>query len=396
MRISLRGIVKRFGDFQALAGLDLDVYDGEFFTLLGPSGCGKTTTLRLIAGFYQPDAGQVLFDGKVVNSVPTAERNIGIVFQNFALWPHMTVRQNITYGLKLRKVRPSDTHRRADEILKKIGLGDMGSRRPAELSGGQQQRVALARALVLNPDVLLLDEPLSNLDAKVRTRLRAEIRKLQQSLKITTIYVTHDQEEALTLSDRIAVMNQGRVLQMGTPKELYETPKNVFTADFIGTNNILRGRLLEQSSSEGRCLVDTDLGRLQGTSYLRFRSGDKCAIAIRPENLTLRSPESGQASVDACANVLTGTIGFSYYMGNVIRYDVEVDGRHVIKVDIRDPWHHAIIPVGARVTLEASASVCLVIPDAFEDETCSQSGDGVSGDGVSGDRAVVGRGVNPA
>lgn len=369
MQISLRGIVKRFGDFQALAGVDLDIHDGELFTLLGPSGCGKTTTLRLIAGFYEPDVGEVLFDGKVVNRVPTAERNIGIVFQNFALWPHMTVKQNVTYGLKLRKKRFGETDQRANEVLSKVGLADMGSRRPGQLSGGQQQRVALARALVLNPDVLLLDEPLSNLDAKVRTRLRAEIRKLQQSLKITTIYVTHDQEEALTLSDRIAVMNQGRILQIGTPRELYETPQNVFTADFIGTNNILRGRVLEGSSCGAHCFVETDLGRLQGISQARLRPGDKCAVAIRPENLTLQSGPQALPHQDPYRNSLSGTIGFYSYMGSIIRYDVEVDSRNPIKVDIKDPWHHAIIPIGTRVTVEAPASACLVIPDVSTDES---------------------------
>ncbi|HET8679323.1 MAG TPA: ABC transporter ATP-binding protein, partial [bacterium] len=224
MQVRLTDVVKRFKSVEALSGVSLTITDGEFFTLLGPSGCGKTTTLRIIAGFYDPDAGTVFFDETPMNGVPPAERGIGIVFQNYALWPHMTVFENIAYGLQIQRVAAAEITRRAAATIQQVGLKGLEARTPGQLSGGQQQRVAVARALVLNPRVLLLDEPLSNLDAKVRGRLRSEIRRLQQELRITTVYVTHDQEEALVLSDRIAVMDAGRVQQVGTPTDLYERP----------------------------------------------------------------------------------------------------------------------------------------------------------------------------
>jgi len=246
VNIAIEGVVKRFGTVTAVDHADLTVADGELFTLLGPSGCGKTTLLRLLAGFYQPDAGEIRFGERVVTRLPPYERNIGMVFQNYALWPHMTVTGNVAYGLRLRKLPASEVEARMAEGLRKVNLMGFESRYPGQLSGGQQQRVALARALVLNPDILLLDEPLSNLDAKIRVQVRAEIRKLQQELRITTIYVTHDQEEALSLSDRVAVMKEGRVLQVGVPKELYERPRTKFVADFVGTNNLLPGQVLER------------------------------------------------------------------------------------------------------------------------------------------------------
>ena len=215
MRIAVHDLTKRFGPLTVVDRATFAIEEGELFTLLGPSGCGKTTLLRLIAGFYAPDGGEVRFGDRVVNDVPPHERGIGMVFQNYALWPHMTVSENIGYGLKLRKLGRSEIAERIEGVLGKVRLAGLGDRYPGQLSGGQQQRVALARALVLNPEILLLDEPLSNLDAKIRVQVRQEIRKLQQELGITTVYVTHDQEEALTLSDRIAVFNQGRVFQVG-------------------------------------------------------------------------------------------------------------------------------------------------------------------------------------
>src|SRR5438552_15909469 len=239
MRIAVENLTKRFGAVGAVSRVSLSIQEGEMFTLLGPSGCGKTTLRRLLAGFYNADEGEIRFGDRVVNDVPPHERGIGMVFQNYALWPHMTVSENVSYGLKLRKVSSSDTAARVNGVLEKVGLTGLSDRYPGQLSGGQQQRVALARALVLNPQMLLLDEPLSNLDAKIRVQVRSEIRKLQQQLGITTIYVTHDQEEALSLSDRVAVMKDGRVLQVGAPKELYERPANRFVADFIGINNLV-------------------------------------------------------------------------------------------------------------------------------------------------------------
>src|SRR5438477_9679321 len=262
MKIALSEVTKRFASTTAVDRISLEIADGELFTLLGPSGCGKTTLLRMIAGFSPVDGGEIRFGPRRVDGLAPYERNIGMVFQNYALWPHMTVAGNVTYGLKLRKLPAADIARRLEDGLRKVNLGALGDRYPGQLSGGQQQRVALARALVLNPDILLLDEPLSNLDAKIRVQVRAEIRKLQQELGITTIYVTHDQEEALSLSDRVAVMREGRILQVASPKTLYERPVNRFVADFVGTNNFIAGVCTERGAE--RATVETALGLLHG------------------------------------------------------------------------------------------------------------------------------------
>ena len=261
MKIALRDVVKRFGDVRAVDRAAIEISDGELFTLLGPSGCGKTTLLRLIAGFYSPpDEGEIHFGQRRVEALPPYERNIGMVFQNYALWPHMTVRGNVTYGLRLRKLTSAEIERRLADGLRKVNLIGMEDRYPGQLSGGQQQRVALARALVLNPDILLLDEPLSNLDAKIRVHVRGEIRKLQKELGITTIYVTHDQEEALSMSDRVAVMRDGRILQVAPPRTLYERPADRFVADFVGTNNFVPGVCRERSTEHA--VVETPLGQI--------------------------------------------------------------------------------------------------------------------------------------
>src|SRR5713226_4178141 len=285
MIIAIQGVSKRFGVVTAVDRVDLTVADGELFTLLGPSGCGKTTLLRLLAGFYQPDGGTIRFGDRVVNGLPPYERRIGMVFQNYALWPHMTVADNICYGLRLRKLPAAEVQARLQEGLRKVNLIGFEARYPGQLSGGQQQRVALARALVLNPDILLLDEPLSNLDAKIRVQVRAEIRTLQRELGITTIYVTHDQEEALSLSDRVAVMRDGRVLQVAAPKELYERPLTRFVADFVGTNNFISGVCTERGAE--RAAVETALGVLHGRAADAVGPGVRCVIAVRPENLAL-------------------------------------------------------------------------------------------------------------
>src|SRR6266853_1552409 len=289
MIVTIQGVVKRFGAVTAVDAVDLTVADGELFTLLGPSGCGKTTLLRLLAGFYQPDSGTIRFGDRVVNGLAPYERGIGMVFQNYALWPHMTVAENIGYGLRLRRLRGADLAQRLQEGLRKVNLVGFEARYPGQLSGGQQQRVALARALVLNPDILLLDEPLSNLDAKIRIQVRAEIRRLQRELAITTIYVTHDQEEALSLSDRVAVMRDGRVLQVGAPKELYERPRTRFVADFVGTNNLLPGRVSGRDGAD--LVVDTVVGTLRAVSSGPV--GERCVLAIRPENVAIGAGAPG-------------------------------------------------------------------------------------------------------
>src|SRR6059058_5957216 len=247
MRVSIRNLIKRFGKTAVLQDISLEIASQELFFLLGPSGCGKTTLLRLIAGFYQPDAGQLFFGDKPMSGVPPHRRNAGMVFQNYALWPHLTVAENVAYGLEVRAVSASEKKQRVAEALGIVQMEKYADRAPNELSGGQQQRVALARALVIKPDVLLLDEPLSNLDARLRLEMREEIRRIHAQTKITTIYVTHDQKEALSLADRIAVMRQGQIEQIGAPRSLYRAPANRFVADFIGETNWLPAEVLGQS-----------------------------------------------------------------------------------------------------------------------------------------------------
>jgi spermidine/putrescine ABC transporter ATP-binding subunit len=356
MVIRVTGVVKRFGAVTAVDRADLTVADGELFTLLGPSGCGKTTLLRLLAGFYQPDEGEIRFGERVVNRLPPHARNIGMVFQNYALWPHMTVAGNVSYGLRLRRLPSGEVRSRVEQGLKKVNLTGFESRYPGQLSGGQQQRVALARALVLEPDILLLDEPLSNLDAKIRVQVRSEIKTLQRDLRITTIYVTHDQEEALSLSDRVAVMKDGRIEQVGAPKELYERPRTRFVADFVGTNNLVAGDVVERRGDQ--VIVKTPIGPLRAIPNGTVNG--RCVLAIRPENVAL-SPGSDAAPADA--NAIAGRVGLASYLGNTLRYDVEVAGGFVLKVDVRDPWHHETLAVGSPVTASFPPSVTLALPD---------------------------------
>ena len=361
MKIAVRELTKRFGAVLAVDDVTLEIADSELFTLLGPSGCGKTTLLRLIAGFHRPDAGRVWFGERDVTDFPAYARNIGMVFQNYALWPHMTVFQNVAYGLRLRRVRGPALVARVEEGLRKVNLSGLGARYPGQLSGGQQQRVALARALVLSPDILLLDEPLSNLDAKIRVQVRTEIRKLQQELGITTVYVTHDQEEALSLSDRVAVMREGRVLQLGPPRELYERPRTRFVADFVGTNNLVAGRVLEATGDA--VAVETALGRFRARTpagAVGLSVGGRCVLTVRPENVTLAS---GPVPAAADGNRCAGRIALAAYLGNTLRYDVETAGGPTLKVDVRDPWHHEVLARGTAVTLAFPAAVTLALPE---------------------------------
>ena len=356
MRISVANLTKRFGPLAVVSDVSLSIEEGELFTLLGPSGCGKTTLLRLIAGFYAPDGGEIRFDDRVVNAVPPHERGIGMVFQNYALWPHMSVSENVSYGLKLRKVSSSEIAGRVQGVLQKVGLTGLGDRYPGQLSGGQQQRVALARALVLNPKILLLDEPLSNLDAKIRVQVRAEIRKLQKELGITTIYVTHDQEEALTLSDRIAVFNQGKVFQVGPPKALYERPANRVVADFIGINNLADGTVRAIEGPLRAVRVETAVGEISAIYDERLRVGDRCVVCIRPENAAVDGETGGER------NHLKGKISFAAYLGNTLRYDVDLGNGVIFKADVGDPWHHELLPMGKPVTLSCLVASTLAIP----------------------------------
>jgi len=350
MRIAVQDLTKRFGQQEVLSRISFAIEEGEMFTLLGPSGCGKTTLLRLIAGFYSVEEGEIRFDGRVINDLPPHERGIGMVFQNYALWPHMTVYENAAYGLRLRKIPAAEIDQRIRAVLDKVKLGGLEDRYPGQLSGGQQQRVALARALVLNPKILLLDEPLSNLDAKIRIQVRAEIRKLQRELGITTVYVTHDQEEALALSDRIAVFNKGRMLQLGPPKALYERPESRFVADFIGINNLIDGTVEAVDAAQGLLRVRTALGEMAAVLDERRRPGERCIVAVRPENADFDgAPVPGR-------NYVQGQITFAAYLGNTLRYDVDVGQGMIFKVDVRDPWHHEQLAMGAPVTVTFAAT----------------------------------------
>jgi iron(III) transport system ATP-binding protein len=358
MNIKLEDIVKRFGALEAVSHVSLDIRDGELFTLLGPSGCGKTTLLRLVGGFHKPDHGGIYFGDREVSSLPPYERNIGMVFQNYALWPHMTISDNVAYGLKLKKISRSEIAGKIAHALKLVNLTGLEDRYPGQLSGGQQQRVALARALVLNPDVLLLDEPLSNLDAKIRIQVRAEIRKLQKELGITTIYVTHDQEEALTLSDRIAVVNLGKLQQIGSPRDLYERPENPFVADFIGINNLISGEVREVNKAEKSMKVQTQAGDLVCVHRDGLKPGDRCMISVRPETASIGKSETVQTGF----NLISGSVSFAYYIGNAIRYDVEIDANLIFKVDIQNPWEHQLYSIGEKVYVSFPIEQTLGIP----------------------------------
>lgn len=330
MHVELRGLKKRFGDVAAVGGVDLAVPEGSFVTLLGPSGCGKTTTLRLIAGFYDPDEGEIKIGGRRVNDLPPDRRNTAMVFQDFALFPHMTVFENIAYGLRMRGCSQAEISRRVEETVRQLGLSGLESKWPLHLSGGQQQRVALARALVVEPEVLLLDEPLSNLDAKLRIRVRTEIRQIQQQLGKTTIYVTHDQEEALAISDTIAVMVSGRIVQVGTPYEVYYTPASRFVADFVGIANFLEGQVVEDGGA-GRVEVG---GTVMEVGMKGLRPGGTVLLAIRPE--AVRLVESGDPA--AGQNVLRGRVTASSFMGSLARYWIEAIGiEWVVDVHLTAP-----------------------------------------------------------
>ncbi len=301
LRVAVRfeGVVKRFGDFEAVAGVDLDVYEGEFFSMLGPSGSGKTTCLRMIAGFEMPSAGRILLDGVDVSRLAPYERNVNTVFQDYALFPHMNVRENVEYGLKVKKVERSERTRRVDEALAMVRLEQFGNRKPAALSGGQRQRVALSRALVNRPKVLLLDEPLGALDLKLRQQMQIELKEIQQEVGLTFIYVTHDQEEALTMSDRMAVFSAGRIEQVGSPAEVYERPATGFVAGFVGVSNVLEGPVAE---------------KLTGSAH---------AFTVRPEKIAMAEPSSAVEPDDCSA---TGHVREVVYLGAMTRYVVDLDG----------------------------------------------------------------------
>ena len=354
--VRIESISKRFGDYAALAQADLRLAAGEFFTLLGPSGCGKTTLLRILAGFLRQDSGHVWFGERMVDEVPPHRRNTGMVFQNYAIFPHLTVRDNIAYGLKARGVAPKEIEARVANVLAMTHLEKLVDRKPQELSGGQQQRVVLARTIVIEPDVLLMDEPLSNLDAELRVHLRTEIRALQRKIGVTTIYVTHDQEEALSVSDRIAVMQRGRIEQVGTPREIYDEPATRFVAGFVGESNFLPGTLAGEPSNDGILRFATPGGVVAvPTSRVRGNAAS-VAIGFRPHQTRLRPPGEGAT--------LEGEVVDAIYTGSSVRYVVrlaegcEVTSLLLISDDAPSPR------VGERVGLQVAASALTAFPEA--------------------------------
>jgi ABC-type Fe3+/spermidine/putrescine transport system ATPase subunit len=324
-------ITKRFGTAAAVDDVSFEIPRGAFATLLGPSGCGKTTTLRMIAGFYDPDVGDIVLSGKRINELPAHRRGTAMVFQDYALFPHMTVKDNVGYGLRVQGASGTERERRVNETLEFVGLGGLGGRWPNQLSGGQQQRVAVGRALVLRPEILLLDEPLSNLDAKLRVSLRWELRALQQQLKMTFVYVTHDQDEALSLSDWIAVMNAGKVEQAGTPWEIYYHPRTSFLADFVGAVNLVPGTVREVRGDEVVVAFGQRAVTVRRPTGLTLDAGREVHLCVRPEALALRPP-----SADPDGIRLPGVVTRRAFLGDLMRYWVTVDGREWI-VDQQDP-----------------------------------------------------------
>jgi iron(III) transport system ATP-binding protein len=346
--LRLVNLLKRFGKTTAVNSIDLEIEDGEIMTLLGPSGCGKTTTLRCIAGFLIPDEGKIYLGDQQMTDLPPEKRGIGFVFQNYALWPHMTVFDNLAFGLRLRRVAKSQVKTRVDEALAMVRLSGFAERYPRQLSGGQQQRIALARALVIEPRVLLLDEPLSNLDAQLREEMRFEIRELQKNLGITAVYVTHDQAEALVLSDRIAVMNNGIITQIGTPKQIYNQPNNRFVAGFIGLSSFVEGTVTGRDSAGTYATVTTndqvDIRVLGGN----LSRNQKVTLAIRPEHISLKNDAS--VIVPRDANLLQGEVLRTAYLGDVIDHRIQV-GSWVLRVH-----------TGTHTHLRPQEKVLLIIP----------------------------------
>jgi len=340
--VTLEGISLSFGRTQVLKGIDLKINSGEFFVFLGPSGCGKTTLIRLIAGFESAQAGEVRIGNQEVSHLPPWQRNVGMVFQSYALWPHMTVRKNVAFGLEERHVSRSEIKKRVDDVLDLVDLSDLADRRPSQLSGGQQQRVALARTIVIEPQVLLLDEPLSNLDAKLRVQVRRELRQLQRRLALTTIFVTHDQEEANTTADRIAVLNDGIVQQVGSPMALYDRPANLFVANFLGVANVVAGAVVAQESKPFFRSADGSVVVPIGES-----SAGASHIVFRPQNITIHLSD---AKLPPGMLRLSGRVDHREFLGSIVRYRVAV-GQHFLLVDASYQRGESPITEGTLVTL---------------------------------------------
>jgi len=356
MYLSLKNISKIFPprggviEVTAVNEVSLEIERGELVTLLGPSGCGKTTTLRMIAGFEFPTTGQIILDGVEINEQPPHKREMSMVFQSYAIFPHLNVNENIAYGLNVRHLPRPEITERVNRVLDLVHLDGYGDRAPNQLSGGQQQRVALARALVMEPKVLLMDEPLSNLDAKLREEMRTEIRRIQKTLNITSVYVTHDQIEAMTLSDKIVVMNEGIIEQIGTPTEIYQYPKSRFVAGFIGRANFIGGKVLNQNHNQMTAEIFGQVITLSGV-HNTFSPGQRITLIVRPEMIDIYKSGGG----------FPGIIRRAVYLGNVIEYEVEIGGELVTAAET-DPTKMVLYPEGEMVTVNFAETTIQVLP----------------------------------
>jgi iron(III) transport system ATP-binding protein len=358
--VRFEGVTKILGESRAVDNLTLEINPGDLFFLLGPSGCGKTTALRLVAGFYTPDKGQIFFDGNDQSKIPPHKRNTGMVFQNYALWPHMDVWNNVAYGLKMRHVSEEEKKERVMRALEIVQMLSYGERLPNQLSGGQQQRVALARALVIEPDVVLLDEPLSNLDAQLRLEMRAQIKDIHRKIARTMIYVTHDQAEALSMADRIGVMRYGRIVQVGTPRELYKRPESAFVAEFIGGTNLLPGKLEEVGEL---MTVKITTGILHASNGVKGTArGDAVFCSIRPETVRIEPVDTlANSTPSSGINQLTGEVQSIMYLGDSEQYCVRLaDGSLVRAVDHNPVTKTA--EIGDRVAVKINPQDVVVLP----------------------------------
>ena len=363
--IELHEVEKHFGDVIAVQPLSMRIEQGEFFSLLGPSGCGKTTTLRMLAGFEYPTAGSVSLYGRDVTYLAPNKRPVNLVFQRYELFPHMTVRQNVGYGLRVQKVPKKEIAARVDEMLEIVGVGDLGARRADALSGGQQQRVALARALVNRPEVLLLDEPLSALDVKLRKHMQLELKSIQQELGTTFVYVTHDQEEAMVLSDRIGIMSDGRLLQVGSPEEIYESPSDPFVADFVGTSNELEVEVT-------RRLATSSLAHHEDVTVVvpdPYPAGSRLRVAVRPERITVTAAVQNPAAASEGATLVAGTVAEAIYLGPTLQHVVETPLGQVLTLEPTGSTERR--EVGSRVHLGWTPEALLVL-EVIEDVDADQ------------------------